>query len=89
MAAICAAPIALGRAGVLRGRRATCYPGFEEELTGATTCEERVCRDVRGAGPIITSRGPGTALEFALAVLVELGQGDAAGRLRAGMLVGG
>ncbi|MEC8935569.1 MAG: DJ-1 family glyoxalase III, partial [Planctomycetota bacterium] len=56
LAAICAAPIVLGRAGVLRERRATCYPGFEEGLDGAKCSEERVVVD----GNITTSRGPGT-----------------------------
>jgi len=62
LAAICAAPIALGKAGVLRGRRATCYPSFEEQLIGAETSQARIVQD----GTIHTSRGPGTALDFAL-----------------------
>ena len=45
LAAICAAPIVLGRAGVLQERRATCYPGFEEGLKGAKCSEERVVVD--------------------------------------------
>lgn len=64
VAAICAAPSVLGQAGLLQGRRATCYPGFEEQLTGAQCCEEQVVRD----GNIITSRGMGTAIPFALAL---------------------
>src|SRR5690606_13656359 len=67
VAAICAAPIALGAAGLLEGREATCYPGFEKELRGATAKADRVVRSER----IVTSRGPGTAIEFALA-LVEI-----------------
>jgi 4-methyl-5(b-hydroxyethyl)-thiazole monophosphate biosynthesis len=65
-AAICAAPIALEAAGVLAGRRATSYPG--EELPSARTSEERVVED----GPIVTSRGPGTAIDFALALVTRL-----------------
>lgn len=60
LAAICAAPLILGRRGILEGRRATCYPGFENELKGAFTRTEKVVTD----GNITTSRGMGTALEF-------------------------
>lgn len=60
--AICAAPIVLARFGLLEGRRATSYPGFADRMPGAIYCEDRVVCD----GKIITSRGPGTALEFAL-----------------------
>lgn len=61
LAAICAAPLILGRRGLLQGKRATCYPGFENELKGALTCTDKVVTD----GNITTSRGMGTALEFA------------------------
>ncbi len=83
VAAICAAPIALGAAGVLTGKRATSYPGFEGELTGADCVEDRVVRD----GNVVTSRGPGTALDFSLALVEELCGADTAAELRAGMLV--
>ncbi len=75
VAAICAAPIALAAAGVHRGHEVTSYPGFEGRLEGATYVSRRVVVD-RG---VVTSRGPGTALEFAL-TLVELlrGPGTAA-----------
>jgi protein deglycase len=66
-AAICAAPIALAMAGLHTGRRVTSYPGFGKELAGATYVEDRVVVD----GKVVTSRGPGTALEFAL-TLVKL-----------------
>ncbi len=84
VAAICAAPIALGAAGVLEGKNATSYPGFEDQLTGANTVEDRVCID----GNIITSRGPGTAIEFSLALVKELCGAEVADGLRNGMLVG-
>lgn len=84
VAAICAAPIALEAAGVLEGRRATCYPGFEEQLASATLVKGAVVED----GPIITSRGPGTALPFALALVKRLVSAEAADELAAGMLVG-
>ena len=83
LAAICAAPIALGAAGVLEGKRATSYPGFEEQLTGAACSDDRVCRD----GHIVTSRGPATAIEFALELVRELRGENAAEELRDGMLV--
>ena len=60
IAAICAAPLVLGRRGLLEGRRATCYPGFENELVGATVTDESVVTD----GNITTARGMGVALEF-------------------------
>lgn len=60
ISAICAAPLVLGRRGLLEGRRATCYPGFESELTGATVTDESVVTD----GNITTARGMGVALEF-------------------------
>jgi 4-methyl-5(b-hydroxyethyl)-thiazole monophosphate biosynthesis len=69
VAAICAAPIALGRFGLLQGRDATCYPGFEDQLVGARVHADRaVVVDER----IVTSRGVGTALPFALALVERL-----------------
>jgi 4-methyl-5(b-hydroxyethyl)-thiazole monophosphate biosynthesis len=67
-AAICAAPVVvLQHHGFLTGRRATCHPAFAEQLENDEAVEQRVVVD----GLCITSRGPGTALEFALK-LVEL-----------------
>lgn len=63
--AICAAPSVLGAAGILENRHAVCHPGFEEKLTGAITSEDSVVTD----GNIITSRGMGTAIDFALAIV--------------------
>jgi 4-methyl-5(b-hydroxyethyl)-thiazole monophosphate biosynthesis len=83
LAAICAGPIALGSAGVLEGRRATCYPGFEQGLMGADPQQDRVVED----GGVTTSRGPGTALEFALALAEQLAGRTTADALRRGMLV--
>ena len=70
IAAICAAPMVLGKLGLLKGKKATCYPGFEQYLEGAECTGAPVERD----GNIITGKGPGAAMEFALAV-VELLQG--------------
>ncbi|MBE0516161.1 MAG: DJ-1/PfpI family protein [Methanophagales archaeon] len=67
VAAICAAPSVLAQAGILRGKRATIYPGMETALTGAEHSNERVVVD----GKLVTSQGPGTALEFGI-TLVEL-----------------
>ena len=68
LAAICAAPIALSAAGALQGRKATSYPSFQGELSCAEYLEDPVVVD----GPIITSRGPATALRFALKLVGEL-----------------
>ncbi len=65
VAAICAAPGVLGALGVLAGKKATCYPGFESRLAGAIVSTDRVVAD----GNIITSRGMGTAIDFALAII--------------------
>lgn len=65
LAAICAAPGVLGSLGVLEGKRATCYPGFESNLAGASLYSDKVVVD----GNIITSRGMGTAVDFGLAII--------------------
>ena len=64
-AAICAAPTVLAKAGVLNGRRAVCYPGLEPELGGSLGGDGPVEVD----GTVITSRGVGTAIPFALAIV--------------------
>lgn len=65
LAAICAAPTVYGKMGLLNGKRACCYPGCEGDLLGASVTTDPVTKD----GNIITSRGMGTAIEFALAIL--------------------
>ncbi len=67
VAAICAAPMVLGKHGILEGKRAVCYPGFEEYLKGATVEKLEVVTD----GNVITSRGLGTAIEFASAIITH------------------
>jgi protein deglycase len=73
--AICAAPIALANAGVLSGKRATSFPGFLEglNLPGVTVTEAPVETD----GKVITSRGPGTAMDFGLTLIETLKGTDA------------
>lgn len=68
VAAICAAPSVLGQAGLLQGKKAACYPGFEDKLTGAEVVYEEVAED----GNVITSRGMGTAIAFGLKLTAYL-----------------
>ena len=68
IAAICAAPTVFGKLGLLEGRRATCYPGMEDELF----CEEALTDAVVMDDRIITSRGMGTAIDFSLAIISVL-----------------
>ncbi len=68
LAAICAAPMVFGDMGLLKGKKATCYPGCEEGLTGAEYVTDRVVVD----GNITTSRGVGTAISFALSLIEQL-----------------
>ncbi len=65
LAAICAAPSVLGKHGLLKGKRAICYPGFEDKLTGAIITNDKVVVD----GKFITSKGPGTSIEFSLELI--------------------
>jgi len=77
IAAICAAPYVLGKRGLLDGRMATCYPGFEDRLTGAEVYDCDVIRD----GEIITGRAMGSATEFALELVEALRGEEAANKL--------
>lgn len=71
VAAICASPMVFGILGILNGRKATCYPGFEKYLEGATLCpDQKVVID----GNVTTGRGPGVTIDFAL-TLVEILKG--------------
>ena len=67
--AICAAPMMLGKLGLLNGRRATCYPGFEDHLAGA----EYTAAPVEEDGHFITANGPAAAVDFACAIGKRLG----------------
>ncbi|MDE6393058.1 MAG: DJ-1/PfpI family protein [Muribaculaceae bacterium] len=72
IAAICAAPaVVLGEEGMLKGRKATCYPGFEDRLRGAEYVDTRVVCD----GKFVLGNGPASALKWALAIVAqELGE---------------
>ena len=83
VAAICAAPLVLGGLGLLRGRRATCYPGFEQYLTGATVVEEATVREDN----IITGRGPGMVYAFGVAVVDYLMGMETADEVARGLLL--
>lgn len=74
IAAICAAPTVFGHAGFLKGKKACCYPGKEDGLTGA----EVTYNEVEVDGNIITSRGLGTAIPFALKLIALLQNEDSA-----------
>lgn len=82
IAAICAAPMVLGENGILKGKNATCYPGFEEHLKGANYTATQVERD----GNIVTGNGPAQAIMFAAAI-IEKSLGEAtAKRILEGMM---
>ncbi len=70
--AICAAPIILGHKGLLHGRNATCYTGFEKELTGAHIIDRPAVRD----GNIVTGWGAGGAFDFAFSYLAAILDND-------------
>lgn len=68
IAAICAAPSILGDMGILKGKKATCFPGFEKRLKGADIINEKVVRD----GNITTSKGLGTAIDLGLDIVEQV-----------------
>lgn len=81
-AAICAAPSVLGAYGMLNGKKAVCYPGFEQYLEGADVLYEKAVRD----GKIITSRGMGTALDFGFLIIEALRGKSVADKIREAVL---
>ncbi len=72
VAAICAAPSILGNKGPLKGKKATCFPGFESTLKDAIVTDECLCVD----GNIITAKGPGAAIDFSLELVSLLTSAD-------------
>ncbi len=80
--AICAAPKVLGKHGILEGKKAVCYPGFEDTLTGAITSDDGVMVD----GNIITSRAAGKCFDFAFEIAKALGKEKEAEQVKQGIL---
>ena len=86
VAAICAAPTLLARAGLLdEGVRCVCYPGMEQELFAAGAAPE-MDRSVAVEGKLITGRGPGSAFDFGLALVEALAGAEAARTVKAGLV---
>ena len=82
IAAICAAPSILGENRILEGKRATCYPGFENQLKGANYTDKALVID----GNIITSKGPATAMLFSIAQLEVMTNTQTAAKVAQGLL---
>ena len=88
VAAICAAPTLLARAGLLEsGVRAVCYPGMEGELSAAGAVPQMDCSTVVD-GNLVTGRGPGSAFDFGLKLVEVLAGADAARAVAAGLVYG-
>lgn len=83
IAAICAAPSVLGKLGILEGKEAICYPGFEENLSGATISAKPVVED----GNVITGKGPGVAVDFALQIVTTLKGKELADKIAGDMMI--
>ena len=81
IAAICAAPSILGHKGLLAGKAATCFPGYEQELTDAVISPDVVAVD----GSYITAKGAGASIPFALAIISRLVSPEQAKRLEASL----
>ncbi|MFV0310541.1 MAG: DJ-1 family glyoxalase III [Dysgonomonas sp.] len=84
VAAICASPMVLGGLGLLDGKKATCYPGFEQYLKGATLQTDK---SVVVDGNITTGRGPGLTIDFALNLVEQLAGEEKRDTVAAGLLV--
>lgn len=83
IAAICAAPMILGNLSLLEGRKATIFPGMEAHILGGKPSNEAVVVD----GNFITSKGPGTAMEFAIKIIETLKGSKAAAEVRTALLL--
>lgn len=84
VAAICASPMVLGGLGLLKGKNATAYPGFEQYLEGATLQTDKA---VVVDGNITTGRGPGLTIDFALSIVEQLAGKEKRDAVAAGLLV--
>ena len=82
IAAICAAPSVLGENYILENKKATCYPGFENQLKGAKFIDQNLVID----GNIITSKGPATAMLFSIALLEIMTNTQNATKVAQGLL---
>lgn len=76
--AICAAPYILGQKGLLNGKKAVCYPGYEDQLIGASVQPDAAVID----GTVVTGKGAGAAVDFALALVSVLVSSEKAAQLR-------
>lgn len=85
VAAICAGPIVLARAGVIEGKKVTSYPGFEDQLSGGIYQQQNVVRD----GNIITARGPALAVDLAIEIVKYLLGREKADELKENILYKG
>ena len=83
LAAICAAPLVYGNRGLLQGKKATCYPGFESYLQGAEYTAAMVEQD----NNFITAKGPGAAMEFAFAIVDKFCGAEKVQELKQGMMI--
>ena len=83
IAAICAAPMVLGGLGLLQDKQATCYPGFEDKLSGAEITGLKVVTDHH----ITTGKGPGLAFDFALALVEQIAGSDKRSEVAQGLLL--
>lgn len=83
LGAICAAPLVFGELGLLEGKKAVCYPGFEKHLKGATILKEPTLQ----SGNIVMGRGAGVAIKFALKIVELLEDKKLAEKLAESMLV--
>ena len=83
LAAICASPSVLGKLGILEGKEAICYPGFEGKLTGAVISKKSVVED----GNVITGKGPGVAVQFALKIVESLKGKETANQVADGLMI--
>ena len=82
LAAICAAPMILGNLGLLNGKEAISYPGFEKYLKGAVLSSQKVAR----SGQLITGKGPGVSIDFALKIVETLKSKELSDKLREMMM---
>ena len=83
IAAICAAPSILGKMGLLKEKEAICYPGFESFLTDAKISSSTIVK----SGNILTAKGPGVAIPFALKIVEELKGKDTTQQVANGMIL--